>query len=473
MIEIEPEYDVIVVGAGPSGCACANQCGQLGLKTLCIDNQEPKRGKNILPGIITHPGCLETIILLESASHYFSIIKNSSEHGINVESLTLDLKQMMRRKTNILTKIGQDIINKFEKNNVAFINAKAKLLAPNKIEITSSAKPENKTITSAHIVLASESIPITVPCAPVNNKNILDSNAALSLTELPKKLAILGAGVLGLELASIWDRLGAETILLDAQELFLGLVDHQIAREAYKIFSNQGLDIRVGTRVLSSKIANNQVHIEYQDIEGIHTIQVDKLFVASGRKPNSENLAAPEANLFLDENGYIHTDENYRTNLPNVYAIGDLTLMAPMLAHKGIAEGEFVANFLANAPTLPINYKIIPNIIYTDPEIAWVGQTEQSLNAIGYTANTGITYLNKNVRAISGDASNGMAKVITCAESDVILGIQIISKNASELITAAAIAMEFSANFEDIERTMHPHPCFAEIIREASKLTGR
>jgi dihydrolipoamide dehydrogenase len=472
MLNIQSEYDVIVIGSGPSGCACAIRCGQLGLKTLCIDNLQSKSSQNFSQGLVTHPGSLETIILLGSANHYYSIVKNSKSHGINVSALSIDLQQMMARKTNILKKISQDISKQFSENNIDFIHGKAKLIAPTKIELISNSNASHNKLTGTHIILATESIPITIACAQVDNNLILDSAAALNLNEIPKKLVILGAGVLGLEIAGIWNRLGAETILLDAQESFLGLVDHQISREAYKIFTEQGLDIRVGTRVISTNISNNKVIIEYQDPEGIHTIEVDKLIVASGRKPNSDNLAAPEANLFLDENGFIHTDDNYRTNLPNIYAIGDLTIMGPMLTHKGIAEGQFVADQIANRPVSFINYKKVPNVIYTEPEVAWIGQSETALNAIGHPTRIGLFYLDKNLKAISSNATDGMIKIISCAKTETILGVQIISKNASELISEAALAMEFTANSEDVSNTMHPFPCFAEIICEASKLTS-
>ncbi|ESS72028.1 dihydrolipoamide dehydrogenase LpdG [Methyloglobulus morosus KoM1] len=466
MIKLKNKYDVIVIGSGPSGCACAIRSAQLGLKTLCIDNLSLGNSKKAASGIFTNAGCLATVTLLESAKLYESVVNNINSHGINVENVSFDARKMVQRKETILNLINLQTAKQFNDYKIDFINASAKLLKPHVVEIIS---PTPKTITSEAIVLATESNPISIPCAVVDNEFILDATAALNLIEVPKRLAILGAGVAGLELAGIWNRLGAETILLDAQETFLSLADHQISREAYKIFTEQGLELRLGTRVISTKIINKKVLVEYQDSEGSHAIRVDKLIVASGRKPNSDNIAAPEANLLLDENGYVHVNEKYRTNLPNVYAIGDLTLLGPMLAHKGLAEGYFVAEQIAGIKSLPINYGAMPNIIYTEPEIAWVGQTEQSIKSIGDPVKIGLFPLTMNPKAVSRNKSKGIIKIISCVETDVILGVHIIASDASELIAEATLAMEFSANNEDIIRTIHSYPSFIEAIRDACR----
>jgi len=463
MLSIKDHYDVIVVGSGPTGCACANRCGQLGLKTLCVDNISSDLTDNVTQGVVCHPGCLETFTLLESANFYSELLKKSKYHGLKFKSLTYDLNRMMKRKSGILKTIAQHTVKQFSDYDIDFIHGTSKLLGSGKIEIYSLNS--KRIISASHIVLATESIPIPVPGAPIDNRYIIDSTIALNINTTPKQLGILGAGVLGLELASIWNRLGADTILFDAQESFLNLVDHQISREAYKIFTEQGIDIRLGTRVLSTNIINNKVVIEYQDIEeGAQKIEVDMLFVASGRKPNSENIAAPEANLFIDSNGFVLTDENYRTNLPNVYAIGDLALAGPMLTHKGVSEGNFVADKIGNREIANINYKLIPNVIYTMPEIAWIGQTESSLNALGYPTNVEIYSFDQNIKAISVDQTDGIIKIVSCAKSDTVLGIQLIRNNASELISYAAIAMEFSATSEDIKRTMYPYLSFTDIL---------
>lgn len=463
MSKLKTKYDVIIIGAGPSAYACAIRCAQLSLKTLCVDNLE----SNSSNSAFRHTGNVATITLLESAKLYDTVLKDINSHGIFAEKISLNLPEMMLRKDKVLDEITRNIAKIFADYKIDLITATAKLIAPKIIELTST-NSSNQQIHANNIILATESIPISIPCTPIDNEYILDSTAALNLNKAPKRLAILGAGVIGLELAAIWNRLGAETILLEAQETFLGLSDNQISRQAYQIFAEQGLELRLGTRVISTKIINKKVLIEYQDADGTHAIRVDKLIVASGRKPNSEILFAPEANLLLDENGCVHVNDNCRTNLPGVYAIGDLTLHGPMLSHKGMAEGVFVAEQIAGIHSSPINYGIIPNVIYTDPEIAWVGQTEQALKAIGDPIVTGIFPLSINNEPKCANKTNGIVKIIACANTDTILGVHIIGCHASELIAQAVLAMEFSASSEDLARTIYSHPSAAEAIREAA-----
>jgi dihydrolipoamide dehydrogenase len=462
MPKIKAKYDVIVLGAGPAACACAIRCAQLGLKILCVDNLE----KNSLNRVFSKTGNVGTITLLESAKLYDTVLNDINSHGIFAENVSLDLPKMILHKDKVLDEISQNITKIFASYKIDFIKTTAKLIAPKIIDLAPT-RSSRQQVQANNIILATESIPIAIPCAPIDNEYILDSSSALNLNKLPKRLAILGAGVIGLELAAIWNRLGAETILLEAQETFLGLSDNQIARQAYQIFTEQGLELRLGARVISTKILNKKVLIEYQDADGTHAIRVDKLIVASGRKPNSENISTPEANLLLDENGYVHVNENCRTNLPGVYAIGDLALKGPMLSHKGMAEGVFVAEQIAGIHGSPINYDIIPNVIYTEPEIAWVGQTEQALKAIGDPIAIGIFPLSTN-QPKSTIKTNGMVKVIACANTDAILGVHIIGCHASELIAQAVLAMEFSASSEDLARTIHSHPSSAEALREAA-----
>ena len=467
MPTIKEKYDVIIIGSGAAACATAIKCAQLGLAVLCIDNLAKEVGKKLMPGVFANDSRLETITLLESAKIFGDLIHTFTEHGIYVENINLNLEQMMQRKNSIIAHINQYNYRKFAELGIDFINANAMLLAIDTVEITSISRKMPLKVFASHIILATEAIPIPIACAPIDNQFIFDSAAALNLTEIPNRLAIIGAGVNGLELAGIWNRLGSETILLDAQESFLSLVDNQISREAYKVFTEQGLELRLGARVLSTKIINNKVHVEYQDNDGNHAIRVDKLIVASGRKPNSSSLSSPEANLLLDDNNYVHVNEFCRTNLPNVYAIGDLTMLGPMLPQKGIAEGIFVSEQIAGFRGNAVNYHTIPNVIYTEPEIAWVGQTEQALKAKGDAIKVGITPLNIFTQTKSVNKIHGLVKVIACAKTDVIKGIHIFASKASELISEAALAMEFSSTTEDIARTIHSHPSFSETIREA------
>ncbi len=460
-------FDVIVIGAGPAGYSSAIRCAQLGLKTACIDNWHDEEGQSSLGGTYLNAGCVASIALLESAKIYQSINRNLKEHGIQAEAVSVDIAQMMQRKNKIIDTLSRQIADSFAHYKIDCIQAEAKLLNERRVEITPTDHSAVSIIEAKHIVLATGSSPVDLSCAPIDNEFIIDTAMALNLDAVPKRLAIIGAGIIGLELAGIWNRLGAETILLEAQESFLGLADQQIAREAYRIYTEQGLELRLGARVVSAKKGSKKVTVEYQDSEGTHALRVDKLIVASGRKPNTEHLAAAEANLLLDENGYVHVDENCRTTLPGVYAIGDLTLLGPMIAHKGIEEGLFVAEQIAGLHN-PVNYDLLPSVVFTDPEIAWVGQTEQALRAMGEPIKIGTFPLKATARAQAMGQTEGMVKIIAHAETDALLGIHIIGTQASEMIAEAVLAMEFSASSEDLARTIHAHPTLAKALHGAA-----
>jgi dihydrolipoamide dehydrogenase len=460
-------FDVIVIGAGPAGYSSAIRCAQLGLKTACIDNWCDTKGRSSLGGTYLNAGCVASIALLESAKIYHSLNHVLIEHGIRTEAVSVDIAQMMQRKNDIVDSLSRQIADSFAEYKIDCIQAEAKLLNERQVQITPADQSGVSILEAKHIILATGSSPIDLPCAPIDNEFIIDSTMALNLDAVPKRLAIIGAGVIGLELAGIWNRLGAETILLEAQETFLSLADQQIALEAYRIYTEQGLELRLGARVISAKKGSKKVTLEYQDSEGTHALRVDKLIVASGRKPNTENLAAAEADLLLDENGYVHVDENCRTTLPGVYAIGDLTLLGPMIAHKGIEEGLFVAEQIAGLYN-PVNYELLPCVIFTDPEIAWVGQTEQALRAMGEPIKIGTYPLNATARAQAAGKTEGMVKIIAHAETDAILGIHIIGTQASEMIAEAVLAMEFSASSEDLARTIHAHPTLAKALHGAA-----
>ena len=463
----QKHYDVIIIGAGPAGFASAIRCAQLGLKVACIDNWRNKKGQSRLGGSHLNTGGIASMTLLESAKIYHQLNHEIAKHGIHAGAVSIDIPLMIQRKDKIIDEIGHKMADLLAHHKIDRIHAKARLMNARQVEIIVTDTQAHSIFDAEHIILATGSTPIKLACAPIDNEFILDSIAALNLNEVPKKLAIIGAGVVGLELASIWNRLGAETILLEAQENFLSLLDQQISGEAYRTYSHQGMDLRLGARVISAKKGNKKVTLEYQDQEGTHTLRVDKLIVATGRKPNSGQLAAPEADLLLDENGYVYVDDNCRTNLPGVYAIGDLTLLGPMLAHKGIEEGVFVAELIAGLHN-PINYDNLPSVIYTEPEIAWVGQTEQALRASGESIKIGIYPLTATVRALALGKAEGMVKIIAHAENDKILGVHIIGTQASELIAEAVLAMEFSASSEDLARTIHARPTLSEAVHDAA-----
>ncbi|MCX7107371.1 MAG: dihydrolipoyl dehydrogenase [Methylococcales bacterium] len=463
----QTNFDVIVIGAGPAGFASAIRCAQLGLKTACIDNWRNKKNQSRLGGSHLNTGGVASMTLLESAKLYHQLNHEIAKHGIHAEAISIDIPLMMQRKEKVIEGISHKMSDLFAHHHIDHINAKARLLNTHEIEVVSNDTQIKSILNAKHIILASGSSPTKLPCAHIDNEFIIDSITALNLEAVPKKMAIIGAGVVGLELASIWNRLGAETILLEAQDNFLSLLDQQISGEAYRIYQHQGLDLRLGARVISAKKGNKKVTIEYQDQDGTHTLRVDKLIVACGRKPNTADLAAPEANLLLDDNGYVYVDDNCRTNLPSVYAIGDLTLLGPMLAHKGIEEGVFVAERIAGLHN-PINYDNLPCVVYTEPEIAWVGQTEQALRSTGEAIKIGIYPLTATIRALAMDKTEGLVKIIAHAETDKILGVHIIGTQASELIAEAVIAMEFSASSEDLARTIHARPTLSESVHDAA-----
>lgn len=460
-------FDVIVIGAGPAGYSSAIRCAQLGLKTACIDNWHDEKGRSSLGGTYLNAGCVASIALLESAKIYHSLIHDLKKHGIQAEAVSVDIALMMQRKNNIVDALSRQLADSFAHYKIDCIPAEAKLLNERLVEITPIDQSAVSILEAKHIILAAGSSPIDLSCALIDNEFIIDSTMALNLAAVPKRLAIIGAGIIGLELAGIWNRLGAETILLEAQEAFLSMTDQQISREAYRIYTEQGLELRLGARVVSAKKGSKKVTVEYQDSDGTHALRVDKLIVASGRKPNTEKLATAEANLLLDENGYVHVDENCRTNLPGVYAIGDLTLLGPMIAHKGIEEGLFVAEQIAGIHN-PVNYGLLPSVIFTDPEIAWVGQTEQALRSMGEPIKIGTFPLNATARAQAMGHTEGMVKIIAHADTDTLLGVHIIGAQASEMIAEAVLAMEFSASSEDLARTIHAHPTLAKALHSAA-----
>ncbi len=461
------EYDVIVIGAGPAGYVAAIRCAQLGLKTACVDDWSNENGQSSPGGTFVNAGCISSMALLESSKIYHLLNNNIADHGIKVENLEIDFSQMIERKDNIVASLSHHITSLFKHNNIDCIHGLGRLLAAEKVEVVEKLSGKQLLLTAEHIILATGSHPSVLPCALVDHESIIDSTQALNLTEKPKRLGIIGAGIIGLELAGIWSRLGSNVILLEAQEAFLTTTDQQISEEAFNIFTEQGLDLRLGARVISAKKSAKKVILEYQDSEGNHTLHLDKLIVASGREPNTENLAAAEADLLLDENGFVHVDENCCTTLPGVFAIGDLTSLGPMLAHKGLEEGIFVAEKIAEKDS-PINYDIIPSVVYTSPEIAWVGQTEQALKAIGENYKVGVFPFKASARALASGKTEGLVKIITHAETDVILGVHIIGDQASELIAEAVLAMEFSASAEDLARTIHAHPSISEALHEAA-----
>lgn len=477
MSQQKNDFDVIVIGAGPAGYVAATRASQLGLKTACIDNWDPDKSTPCLGGNYVNGGCISAVALLESAKLFNILNHGIADHGISADNIQADLPRMLERKESIVNALNQQVKKIFDDNKVKSIRAHAQLINPNRVEITpiNNAAGDNlpRAVTANKIILAAGSSSVELSFAPIDNKFIIDIQTTLNLQSTPKTLGIIAAGAIGIELAGIWNKLGTKVVLLEAQNSFMNMADQKISDEAFKLYSQQGLDIRLGARVISTNIEQQQVSVEYEDSQGRLQCSFDKLVVASGRKPNTESLIAASADLLLDEEGFVHVDENCCTTLPGVYAIGDLTLSGPMLAHKGIEEGIFVAEHIAGQQS-PINYHTIPNVIYTDPEIAWVGQTEQDLLAIGENIKTSIFPFSATSRSQIMGTTSGMVKMIMQADTEIILGVHIIGALASELIAEAVLAMEFSATAEDLARTIHAHPTISEALHESAlALNGR
>jgi dihydrolipoamide dehydrogenase len=461
-------FDVVVIGAGPGGYVAAIRCAQLGLSTACVESWLNDQGKPALGGTCLNVGCIPSKALLDS-SHQYSHIKNETgEHGITVSGVSMDVNKMIARKARIVSTLTTGIAGLFRKNNVVWLQGHGRLLPDNQIEITpvGEASTEKSIVSAKHIVIATGSVPAKIPPAPVDQDKIVDSTGALIFNQAPRTLGVIGAGVIGLELGSVWKRLGSEVIILEALDDFLVACDRQIANEALKTLQKQGLDIRLGAKVTGTGTNNQQVIITYEDKDGKHQISVDKLIVAVGRKPNTAGLGANEAGLALDERGFILVDEHCQTNLPNVYAIGDV-VRGPMLAHKASEEGVAVAERIAGKAS-HMNYDVIPWVIYTWPEIAWVGKTEQQLKDTGIEYRSGTFPFAASGRARAMGETSGMIKILGDAATDRILGVHIIGPNASELIAEAVLAMEFDGSTEDIARTIHAHPTLAEVMHEAA-----
>lgn len=459
------KFDVIVIGGGPAGYVAAIRSAQLGLKTACIERWINKQGKPALGGTCLNVGCIPSKALLES-SHLYEMTQSYLEQiGIKTGKTQLDLAQMLARKDDVVSTLTQGISQLFKANGVVWLQGQGKLLANKQVRVTDS-KDKPTVYDAENIIIATGSVPIEISSAPYTENLIVDSTGALEFTEVPKRLGVIGAGVIGLELGTVWRRLGAEVVILEAMDDFLVMADRQIALESLKVFKRQGLDIRLGTRVTASKIKNKGVEVHYQDKDGDHRETVDKLIVAVGRRPCTDGIAAAVVGLLLDESGSIHVDDRCRTNLPGVYAVGDV-VRGPMLAHKGSEEGVMVAELIAGEQA-SVNYNTIPAVIYTNPEISWVGKTEEELNASGVEYKVGTFPFTASGRARALGETSGMVKILAHKKTDRILGVHILGAHSSELIAQAVIAMEFGSSAEDLALTVFAHPTLSEAVHEAA-----
>jgi dihydrolipoamide dehydrogenase len=458
-------FDVIVIGAGPAGYPAAIRAAQDKLKVACVDEWKNTDGSYAFGGTCLNAGCIPSKALLESSELYQRAKEEFSVHGIKLGDIQLDLGQMQKRRASVVKTMSGGVTALFKANGVVGLQGHARLLPGNQVLVTGPDGTE-KTMQAKHVVLATGSAPIRLSAVPHDGKCIVDSWNALEFDAVPARLGVIGAGVIGLELGSVWRRLGSEVTVLEALEELLPMVDQTIAKEAQRHFKKQGLDIKLGAKVLRAAVTGAAVDVTYSDAKGEHTIQLDKLVVAVGRRPFTQNLLADGTGVQLDSRGFIQVDEHCRTSAENVWAIGDV-VRGPMLAHKGKEEGIMVADLIAGRYG-EVNYKVIPSVIYTAPEIAWVGQTEEQVKASGRAYKVGTFPFAASGRARAMEAAQGMAKVISAKDDDEILGIHVIGPMAGELIAEAVLAMEYSASTEDLQRTMHAHPTLSEAIHEAA-----
>jgi dihydrolipoamide dehydrogenase len=463
---VAEEFDVVVIGAGPAGYPAAIRAAQNGLKVACIDAWKNRDGSNAFGGTCLNAGCIPSKALLESSELFHRAQVEFAVHGIQASGITLDLAAMQRRRANIVRTMTGGVAALLKAAGVVGIFGTARLMAGRRVEVT-AADGTARELAARHVILAAGSEPSELKSLPFQRPHIVDSWDALEFSAVPRRLIVVGAGVIGLELGSVWRRLGSEVVILEALDRLLPAADQQLAQEAQRQFRKQGLDIRLGARVESATIADGAVTLRYKDgADATQSLSADQVVVAVGRRPYSANLFAADTGVALDARGFIEVDEHCHTGAENVWAIGDC-VRGPMLAHKGKEEGIAVADRIAGRYA-HVDYDVIPAVIYTAPEIAWVGRSEEHLKAAGTAYKSGVFPFAASGRARAMDAAVGFTKILADRDSDAILGVHIIGPMAGELIAEATLAMEFQASAEDLQRTIHAHPTLAEGLHEAA-----
>ena len=459
----EKNYDVVIIGAGPAGYVCAIRCAQLGMSVACIDEWSDKNNKPSPGGTCLNVGCIPSKALLDSSHHFAFLNQEAAEHGIQCTDPKMDISAMQKRKNKVVKTLTTGVKGLLKKNKVEFLHGTASLKTPT--EVLVSGEKGESVLQTNNIVIASGSKPFELPAIPVDQKTIVDSTGALEFAEVPKHLGVIGAGVIGLEMASVWGRLGAKITIWEGLDQFLGTADKDIAAQASKIFAKQGIDIHLGSKVKSVEQSSDSVTVVVETNDGETKTAVDKLLVAIGRVANTENLNLTEVGVNVSDKGFIDINSRWQTNVENIYAVGDVVGGA-MLAHKGSEEGIAVAEILAGQHG-EIN-TAIPWVIYTWPEIAWAGETEQALQSKGIEYKTGSFPFMALGRARAMGSIEGMIKFIADAETDRLLGVHIIGPSASELIAEAVVAIESELCAEDLARTIHAHPTLSEGMHEAA-----
>jgi len=460
------KFDVIVIGGGPGGYVAAIRAAQLGLSTACIDMNTGKDGKAALGGTCLNVGCIPSKALLDSSKHYHHLQHDYAAHGINVSDASIDIGTMISRKDGVVKKLTGGVAQLFKANKVKQFHGRGRLLANRQVEFTPHASSEKISLEADNIILAAGSVPIAIPNVEYDGEYIIDNVGALDMTEVPGRLGVIGAGVIGLELGSVWQRLGSTVTLLEALPSFLPTADQDVSKQAGRLFKRQGLDIRLGTMVKSATVTNGEVKVSIEDKNGESEVSFDRLLVAVGRKPYTEGLLADDCGVRLTERGQIDVDDQSKTSVAGVWGIGDC-VRGPMLAHKASEEGIAVAELIAGKAA-HIHFDTVPWVIYTDPEIAWVGKTEQQLKDEGVSYRSGSFPFAATGRGLAmGDAA-GMVKMLADEDTDEILGVHIIGPGASELIAECVVTMEFHGASEDLARIVHAHPTLSEAVHEAA-----
>ncbi len=459
------KFDVIIIGAGPAGYTCAIRAAQLGLKVACVDAFKGKDGKQALGGTCLNVGCIPSKALLDSSKQFWGLAHNLPAHGIIVENPKVDMQTFIGRKDKIVKQFTGGVGTLFKSNKVTPFFGTGKLLKGNQVEIAGE-DGSKQTLQAANVIIATGSVPIELPFAKFDGKRIIDNAGALDLADVPKRLGVIGAGVIGLELGSVWKRMGADVTILEALPDFLGAADTEIAKAAAREFKKQGLEIHLGAKVSNAQVRKNAVEVTYSDKDGEHEITVDKLLVAVGRRAYTQGVLGNDTGVKTDQRGRIEVDEHCWTGVDGVWAIGDC-VRGPMLAHKGEEEGVMVAELIAGKAG-HVNYDVIPWVIYTEPEIAWAGKTEKQCQDEGIPYKTGKFPFAANGRAVAINEAAGFVKVVAHAETDRILGVHMCGPVVSELIAEAVVAMEFKGSSEDLARIVHAHPTLSEVVHEAA-----
>lgn len=458
-------YDVVVIGSGPAGYVCAIKCAQLGLNTAVVESWSDPKGKPVFGGTCLNVGCIPSKALLDSSHKFTEARDHFSVHGIDVDAPAIDVAGMMKRKDKIVTQLTGGVSSLLQHNGVTVVQGKGKLLSGRNVEVT-AADGEKTVLSAANVVLASGSEPVTIPPAPTDDAVIVDSTGALTFDEVPKRLGVIGAGVIGLELGSVWGRLGSEVVLFEALDSFLPMMDAQVSKEAAKVFKKQGLDIRLNALVTGTSVKKGAVTVTYTEKGEEKSAEFDRLIVAVGRRPRTKDLFSSDSGVTMDERGFVFVNDYCATEAPGVWAIGDI-VRGPMLAHKGSEEGVMVAERIHGKP-VQLNYECVPSIIYTHPEIAAVGKTEQELKAEGIDYKAGSFPFAAIGRALASGETDGFVKIIADKKTDRILGAHAIGPSAADLVQQMVITMEFGGSAEDVQLMVFGHPTMSEAVHEAA-----